>query len=158
MCNDSRPKRFEKRIAGIEFKPQHTTACRKKNGYGRWSVPDKRKNCIGCKLSACGVVFDVLDRVATDETVEAKAREVVRGWYRRFNSEVIDSRNEATPSAAVKEYLAFVAEEATESTVTKYRTFLDQFVAFCGLLKIERVRQIDQEGSCFGIPVNARRL
>jgi hypothetical protein len=43
------PEEIEKRIAEIEFKPQQTTACRKKNGYSRWSVPDRRTNCMGCK-------------------------------------------------------------------------------------------------------------
>jgi site-specific recombinase XerD len=136
---------IDRRIAAIEFKPQHTAACREKNGYGRWTVPDRRKTCIGCKLSACGVIFDQFDRVATEETVEAKAKEVVRGWYREFNSEVNGPRNEASPSAAVRDYLDYVAEEATESTVIKYRTFLDQFVAFCEWRKIQYIRQVDQD-------------
>ncbi len=136
---------IEKRIAGIEFKPQHTTACRKKNGYGRWSAPDKRKNCIGCKLSACGVVFSVFERLATAETTEAKARGVVRGWYRNIPSEMNASCAEASPAMAVDDYLAYVAEEATQSTVTKYKTFLGQFVAFCEWRKIQHVRQIDQD-------------
>jgi hypothetical protein len=46
---------IDNRIAALEFKSQHTAACRKKNGYKRWDTPDGRKNCVGCKLSACGV-------------------------------------------------------------------------------------------------------
>jgi hypothetical protein len=127
------------------FKPQRTTACRKKNRYGRWSAPDKRKNCVGCKLSACGVVFGVFERLATAETTEGKARGVVRGWYRNIPSKMIALRAEASPAMAVEDYLAYVAEVATESTVTRYTAFLGQFVAFCGRRKIQHVRQIDQD-------------
>jgi len=139
------PEEIDTRIAGLEFRPQHTTDCQKKNGYKRWTAPDKRKKCIECKLTACGVIFDFFERKATNETTEDKAKDVVKGWYREFNSAVKGPRTEASPATAVKDYLAYVADDSTQSTIVAYATFLDQFVAFCDSEKIEFVRQIDQD-------------
>ena len=136
---------IDRRISSLEFRPQHTSACQKKNGYTRWTTPDLRKRCVGCKISACGVVFDVFERLATNETEEDEAKAVVRGWYRTFNSGVRAQQTDATPEAAVKDFLAYVGEDSTESTIAAYRTFLDQFTAFCKNRKITAMRQIDQE-------------
>jgi integrase len=137
---------IERRIAGIEFKLFHTTACQEKNGYNRWTLPDKRKSCTGCKVAACGVIFDRFDRIATGETTETRAKEVVRGWYRQANAALKpDPKTQVAISTAIEDYLLFVGEEAKPSTIEKYESLMAQLEAFCEWKNIRFVQQLDQD-------------
>jgi site-specific recombinase XerD len=140
------PEEIERRIAQIEFKTSHTAACQTKNKYGRWTAPDKRKTCLGCKLSACGVVWSTFERLTTGEDTEAKAKDIVRGWYRQANAEKKpDEKTHTEIATAIDDYMETVGEEAQESTLEKYQTLMGQLQAFCTWRKIRYVQEIDQD-------------
>jgi site-specific recombinase XerD len=141
---------IEKRLEKVEFKQRHNPKCREKNSIDEWHVwPNKKKSCF-CPYTASGVLDPAKGhyKYATGKTSKADAEDQVRRWLKTGKFGVNDDPNSTPIKDAVDDYMEYVRKDvgAEESTIKKYQTLMDQFVAFAAWKGITSIQRFDGYG------------
>lgn len=142
-------KAIETRLSKLEFKRRHSRECMTENKIGmwhEWTANEEKKGRCTCPYSACGVLDPAkgFQRHATGKVNQKDAEETVRLWLRKGEKYAVNEDPNTTPiKTAVDDYMDYCKLDngASEPTLKKYRTLMDQFEAFAkwkGITSIQR--------------------
>ncbi len=150
-------KAIEERLAKLNFKRRHTRKCRAGKKIGEWHEwkqveEDGKKKGRGC---ACPYyALGVLDQAkgfypyATGKTSKTHAENQVRIWLKTGRYGVNEDPNTTPIKDAVEDYMDYVKKDvgASDSTIQKYQTLMDQFEAFAKWKGITSIQRFDGYG------------
>lgn len=132
----------------LVFKKRHSDDCQEKNKVKEWQqIGDSRKRC-SCLYWSCGVHGrgEGFKRRSTGEASADRAKDVVRLRLETGKQTATLEPSRGTPvNLAIAEFMKYTADGGVkQSTLTKYKGFMQQLQAFADWKGITSVSELDQ--------------